>query len=561
MAVCPVGALVSTDFKYKANAWEMTKIPASCAHCSAGCQLYYEVKHESIANSEQKIYRVTNESEFSSLCGAGRFGFDYENKGVSKNRGEFTKAIEAIGQAETIRFNGMITNEEASLLEQLRERLGVKLVCDEAYGYQKFLDAYKSVSGSSLYQASLKDIAKSKAIVVFGTRIYDDNPMVKYHITMATKRHKAKVAYCHPIEDNRIQNLVTQFIKYEVGSEEGVAALLAATLLQNAQLPDDLSGVLGDLDIGNLSAESNIGEEELETLIKTIWKKTELTLVVGADLYEHPKAENIARWIAAIEKYTDFKVMLVPPATNARGVAEICSLSQEPSGFTVGYNMPGEFVLSALGDGDLDMPALNQQEGTFVNVDQRVVPTHPALEYGGYTLNELANEFGIGSTNTIDQTIALPTDSGFRTIAFDDLPDYFDAVGNEYRGYLLEERQIETNEIYIEPEELPTYDGVLVYKCNEQNSFNPFSAKSAQMSHEALLKGSEQFAKAAKLKDGQIIKFEISGIEYKRRFNIDSTLKGTVAINPTWDIGLDAFATSHYRFTHLEFEPIGEQDG
>jgi len=79
IAVCPVGALVSSDFQYQANSWELSPVPATCAHCSAGCSLTYEVKHTSIATGdEERIYRVTNNFEYATLCGAGRFGFDYD---------------------------------------------------------------------------------------------------------------------------------------------------------------------------------------------------------------------------------------------------------------------------------------------------------------------------------------------------------------------------------------------------------------------------------------------------------------------------------------------------
>ncbi len=560
MAVCPVGALVSTDFKYSANAWEMTRIPASCAHCSSGCQLYYEVKHDRIDRPDERIYRVTNEFEFSSLCGAGRFAFDYANTGVQQDAKSFARATEALRRADTIRFSATITNEEAWLLEQLREKQGLKLVCDDAYGYQRFLEAYRSVSGTTLYSASLDQIARSRAIVVLGTRIYDDNPMVKYHMAMASKRHKARIAYLHPIEDARMQNLITQMIKYEVGSEEGVAALLAATLLKGKRLPPELAEVIEDLDIGNLSAESNVGEEELDALALSLWKKKDFTLIVGADLYYHPEAESIARWIAAIEKYGDWKVLIVPPATNARGVAELCTLSPEAEGYTLGYNAPGDFVLSALGDGDLDMPAMNQQEGTLTTVDQRVVPTHPALPYGGYTLNELARTVGIGSRHTIDQTPRLPQEKGFMTVAFDDLPDYFDAIGTEHRGYLLAARTCATDERYTEPDDLPAYDGPIVYRNNEGKHFSAFTARALQSEEEIALKGSPQFAVAARLNDGQRIRFEQDGVVYERVFRIDTTLKGTVAINPVWDRGLSAFALSSYRFSHLKFETIGNDD-
>jgi len=54
-SVCPVGALVSSDYQYTSNAWEHTSVPATCAHCSAGCQISYDTKHTSSANSDEKI--------------------------------------------------------------------------------------------------------------------------------------------------------------------------------------------------------------------------------------------------------------------------------------------------------------------------------------------------------------------------------------------------------------------------------------------------------------------------------------------------------------------------
>jgi len=58
--VCPVGALVSSDFQYKSNAWELTKIPAVNPYSSDCSFLYYEVKQTSIEqNTTKSIYRVT----------------------------------------------------------------------------------------------------------------------------------------------------------------------------------------------------------------------------------------------------------------------------------------------------------------------------------------------------------------------------------------------------------------------------------------------------------------------------------------------------------------------
>ena len=549
-AVCPVGALVSTDFKYTSNAWELTKIPSACPHCGGGCQMTYEVKNG-------RIYRISNEFEFSNLCGAGRYAFDYANEGVSKKGDAFEKALEAFRTADSVLLSGQTSNEEALILQKLKENLGFKLVSHEARAYQRFMRAYSTITGKSLYNGTLKRLSESRAIIVLGTKINDDSPAVKYHINMASKWHSARVAYMHPMEDREIQNIVTQFIKYEAGSEEGVAALLADTLLKEVELPKAIRAFMDDLDIGYLSAESNIGEEELEALERSLIKRIGFSLVVGADLYGHPRAEQIAKLLALLEQYADFNVICVPPAGNAMGISLICDLDDEAEGSTVGYNVPADFTLSALGNADLDMPAMNQQEGTLTTVDKRVVPMNAALSYDGYVLNDIANVLGLNKRYTIDYTEELPEEKGFSSEKFDDLPDYFDSVGNEYRGYLLKAQKVSVKRSFDDVEALEGFDGPVIYNCNPTEQFSAFTAKSKLLKNEAVLLGSQQFAAVTKLQDGEKISYQVDGIKFDRVFKIDTSMKGTIALNPTFDMGLSAYLLSSYRFRRLDFERVG----
>ena len=553
-AVCPVGALVDTSFKYTSNAWELNKIPATCSHCSSGCELNYEVKQDSILNSKEKIYRVTNSYEFSSLCGAGRFGYNFENRDVIKDTDEFNKAVEAFKIADTIRFSAVITNEEALILQKLKEKLNYKLICDEAKNYQDFLQAFNEVTGESLYSANLKTISDSRAVVVLGSKINSDNPMVKYHITMASKHNQSRVVYMHTIEDIEIQNIVTQFIKYEVGSEEGAIALLADRLLENIELPVRKRKFLDSLDIGYLSAESNIGEDELDSLVKSFIKKKGLSLIVGDDLYSHPRAKNIAKILGLIEVYTNFNVMIIPPSTNALGVSLICDLDEKAGEYTIGYNSTGDYVLSATGNGNLDMPSFNQQEGTVTTIDKRVVATNVALPYGGYTLNDLANRCWLNHQYTIDYTIELPISKGFSKIDFDLLPNEFSISGEENRGYLLSSQKIARDTTLDEIEDLPSYDGLVAYRCNSVEQFSQFTSKTTQLKEDNNLIGSPVFATVAKIKDGDRVKFTINDIEYNRVFKIDTSMKGTIAINPINDMGLSSTLVSSYRYSKLKLE-------
>jgi len=549
-AVCPVGALVDTSFKYRANAWELTRIPSACPHCGGGHDVNYEVRHG-------EVYRMTNNYEFSTMCSASRYGFDFDNANVTKDADAFNLAVKAFNEAKTIRFSNEVTNEEALILQKLKEQRGYRLISSEARAYQKFMSAYGSVTGKSLYGGNLKTISKSRAIILMGTRVNDDAPLVKYHINMASKWQRARVAYMHPIEDVSIKNIVTQFIKYEAGSEEMVASLLVDTLLKDIELPKAVRAVLNDLDIGNLSAESNIGEEELDALSKSLIKKVGLSLIVGSDLYAHPRAKNIAKLLALLEKYAGFNVICIPPAGNGLGISLICDLDDEAEGATIGYNVKGDYTLSALGDGDLDMPAFNQQEGTLTSMDKRVVPMNVALDYGGYILNDIANALELEREYTIDYTKSLPIEKGFEAVEFDTLPDYYDASGNEYRGYLLNEVEVNIDESIEEPNEIAGIDGAVIYNCNPQEHFSPFTAKCKQLEQEVNLLGSQQFATASRLRDGDTVSYTINGIDFKRVFKIDTSLKGTIALNPIFDMGLSTALLFSYRFSRLELKKVG----
>ncbi len=559
IAVCPVGALISSDFKYTSNAWELGRVPAACAHCSAACHLYYETKHASIQNPEPKIYRVKNEFEFETLCGAGRFGFDFENR-AQKDEAAFGRALEAFEKADTIRFSSFITNEEAFILQKLKEQKGYKLVNEEAKAYQRFLDSYAQTSGKALYGADLQRVEQSDFIILLGSFVSSDNPAVRYALTVSQKRRRSEIIDMHPVEDDLLKPVVTKFVKYEVGSEEAVLGMLLDALLDDEAKQEIDREWFEELDIGYLSAESSVGEEEIADILARLQRKRRLredrcTLILGEDLYTHPRAENLAKLAGLIDRFTDFEVMIIPPKTNSLGVALICDLDEEAGEYTIGYNAKGDFVLSALGDGDLDMPALNQQEGTFTNIDKRVVPTNVALPYEGYVLNDLAKALGVSDKEyTIEFTKELPQEKGYKPIEFDDLPNRFLNDGTEERGYRLQSKKVNLSRKNIEPiAQLPEFNGTVIYRCEPVLQFSPFTNKAHQLNWSCDLVGSYQFSVAAKLQDGDEVVIHSSFGEIIKYFRIDPKLKGTVALLGTSDLGMKYFAMQgSYRYERVQ---------
>ncbi len=612
-AVCPVGALVDTHFIYKTNAWELTQIPATCGHCSAGCQISYDVKHTSISDTTEKIYRVMNEWNYVSLCGAGRYGFDYQNEVQSKDEVAFANAIEAFKKADTIEFTSTITNEEALILQKLKQKLGLKLVNSEAKAFQTFLNDYSEISGTKLYGNNLQNTHNSNFVISVGTAIKSDNPNARYALNNSMTVNKGAGIYFHPLQDPIIEDLAKGImsVKHAPLQEEAVLYLILDLFGNKEKLPSDVVEYLASFHsdktitvtetikekvveiVKEMKVNEETGEEEevevekskmvpkkvekevviddnallsilgaddnfMEALEKNLKKKDTFALIAGPDLYTHPNSKNLARLLGLIEKYSEFEITMIPTLTNSLGVALICELDDEKGSFSVGYNTKGDFTLSALGDGDLDMPAINQQEGTLTSINKRVNPTNAAIGYKGYELNDIANAFGLKVKNTIDYTVQLPLEVGFEAKNFDDLPNHYDNDGSEHRGYVLNNISVNINgDELVDKFDDTVLSGTLIYLANPVRQFSDFTNKTTNLDEISGVYMSEEFLSKSDFNEGDSVRVKSQNGELIANIVSDNKILGDIAFLPTFDSKINSEALfSSYRFATASIEKV-----
>ena len=593
ISVCPVGALVSSDFQYKSNAWELNRIPAANPHSSDCAFMYYETKHTSLEDASPKIYRVTNEHHYSTINGAARFGYDFENRVQGKDEEAFLKAVESFKKAEAIRFNSYITNEEALILQKIAKKTGAKLVNKDAYNYKKFLDAYSETSGQSLYSSSLSQVHDSNFVISVGSYLKSDLPNARYAMNNSVIMNKGSAIYFHPIVDPVIEKIgkkgkTSEFVYHKPLCEESILYFILNRF--GKDLPENIQNYLDSLketrtktvvetvketvieivkneetgeekevkkvvpkkvkkevEFEYTKLLENIGQDEklLDTIDTLIAKVNTYSLMVGEDLFTHPNSENLARLCALIDRYTDFSIVIIPSQTNSLGVSLICDIEENAEGFSVGYNEKADYQLSALGDGDLDVPALNQQEGTFTNIDKKVIPTNAALPYNGYTLNDIANEIlEKDIEHTIEYTELLPVEKGFKAIDFDKLPNYFGNNKVEYRGYeLISSETTKRTDIadasieFLEVDE----NEIIIYRANPINQFNEFTAIAHEFA-EDLQSGifaSKSLLDNLELSDGDSVKINSNGVEMDLNIYCDNQIAGDIAYVSTFLKDLD----------------------
>ena len=560
-AVCPTGGLVESVFKYASNAWECERIPASNPHSSDCELLYYDVKRAAIDDPRGKIYRVSSDVDFGALNAAARFGYDFSKREAVKDEAVFARIAEGIrsGAIKTIKFNSFITNEEARILELLREKYRLSLLNDEALRYQKFLREFSKLSGTKFYNASSQTIKNSDFIVICGTFLRSDAPNLGYAVNSACKLNKASGIYFHPFCDEGVKNYsknlllcthdaaaseeILLWILQKFGSQmpqwlqerldrafeissaldgalptdamsadasgavfcsgevtarnEGGAEIMssaqvgsnaaadamsadkteagadASSALRNVRTPSDAGSAYftpysagenkanaangadtlvsegancgaqragAEGKISKFAAALGLDEQKADELLA---KKQRFALIVGEDFIHAPNSATLARLAGLVQRFTPFKLLIVPPRTNSLGVALICELSERSCGAVLGYNEAGDLSFGAL-EADLDAPSLVQQEGSFTNYDKRVVPTNAALDYGGYELNDLACALGICAEHAISYTSSLGAD--FKPVKFDDLENFYDNGGANHRGYELENKRLAASE-------------------------------------------------------------------------------------------------------------------
>ncbi|PYL09912.1 MAG: NADH-quinone oxidoreductase subunit L [Verrucomicrobia bacterium] len=142
--ICPVGALTSTDFRFKMRVWFLKETKSICTSCATGCNTI-------IGTREDVIYRQTpRENDHVNscwMCDYGRLNFKFleaENRLLEpqiRSEGKLVPADwpTAITQAAlelkqfsgpeiAIIASGRMTNEELWLTSQVANSLGVQLI-------------------------------------------------------------------------------------------------------------------------------------------------------------------------------------------------------------------------------------------------------------------------------------------------------------------------------------------------------------------------------------------------------------------------------------------------
>ena len=141
--LCPVGALTSTTYRFRARPWEIQNVPTVCGLCPVGCNVWATTREGKVARVLSRNHPEVHEGW---LCDKGRFAYDHLSAGDRirtplirvRRRGfeeaSFEEALDAAeaglreaGSSVVVAFSGGETVEQATALARIvREGLGAR---------------------------------------------------------------------------------------------------------------------------------------------------------------------------------------------------------------------------------------------------------------------------------------------------------------------------------------------------------------------------------------------------------------------------------------------------
>mgnify|MGYP000344961837 CR=1 FL=1 len=242
--ICPVGALTTSDFHFKARPWEMNAAASLCTHCPVGCNLTMNIRREAASGGKVVVKRILpRQNEWVNeiwICDKGRFAHHFScsperltqplvRKGDRLEPAAWEEALDvaakklqAAGAGCMTLAGGRLTNEDLFNLKQFSNNLQIKPVL------------YSVLAGGDLTplvgldsQSNLVELGKGSVILVVASDLHEEAPLWWLRVKQATERGAA-LLLIHP-RPTRLAQYAEIHLRCNYGEETSlVQSLMSA---------------------------------------------------------------------------------------------------------------------------------------------------------------------------------------------------------------------------------------------------------------------------------------------------------------------------------------------
>jgi NADH-quinone oxidoreductase subunit G len=331
--LCPVGALTSEEYRFRARPWDVEVAGTICTLCPSQCNIQPTVRDERVM---RVLARDNMEVDDGWLCDKGRFGYQMREsperitRPMLRRGGELRpvgwgEAIEAAaaglleaGERTAAVVGGWSSNEEGYLVQRiLREALGSPNVDSRRGGGSAARGVLVGLSDPRL-AAAVSDLDRAETILVLGCDPLHEMPILDLRIRKATRRHHSALLVASE-RPTALDGGADASVRYWPGDAAELIAALAAALAGEpgsgpyAEEAGELAAAIGD-----------------DSKLVVVWSER-----IGRGEEGGAALEALGALAAALRlgEREGSGLIAVPEETNGRGLREVGCLPDAGPGF------------------------------------------------------------------------------------------------------------------------------------------------------------------------------------------------------------------------------------
>ena len=242
--ICPVGALTSAGYRFRARPFDLVSTPTACEHCASGCALRTDSRRgvvmRRLAGDDPAVNEEWN-------CDKGRFAFTY----LTENRLQTPLIREPDGSLRLASWPEAVDVAARGLAEargHVAVLTGGRLVREDAYSYAKFARAVLAtddidfrarpssaeetaflsslVAGSGI-AVSYEQLVAAPVVVFAGLEPEEESPIIFLRLRQAVAKGGTKVVAIAPWLSPGFEKLSATLVMTAPGDEPATLAGLA----------------------------------------------------------------------------------------------------------------------------------------------------------------------------------------------------------------------------------------------------------------------------------------------------------------------------------------------
>jgi NADH-quinone oxidoreductase subunit G len=313
--ICPVGALTTSDFRFKARVWELNSKPSICPHCPVGCNVSLDMRYDRLMRVMPRENDAVNEIW---ICDKGRFGMRYFGDSerltspMIKRGGQWVAATwdEALqlvadklaqirGAAGPSALGGLagakLPNEDLYLFGKLfRQVLGSNNLDHRAGlpGEPNILDDLPNHLGVGK-GTNLMDLGQGTAVLVIGADPEEEAPV--YMLRLRGILNRGGVVNVANPYATKLDRLATRSAHPRAGSELSLVLALLKVIAEDRQVSGDFAArvrgmpellqQLGGLALAELVAATGVAEEAIRAIAGSFASAQNSIIMYGRAAY------------------------------------------------------------------------------------------------------------------------------------------------------------------------------------------------------------------------------------------------------------------------------------